>query len=116
MNLFQLIFLLVLIAFSVNQLLKLKNKPFLKIVYGLRWFYVVAIAFVVIADPDLSQPIAHAFGIARGADFVIYVSILWLLYKIYSQNQQITSLKEDIEKLIRHIALVSKKDDLSKDK
>lgn len=116
MNLFQLISLFALIGFSVNQLLKLKNKPFLKILYGLRWFYVVVIAFVVIADPNISQPIAHVLGIARGADFIIYVSILWLLYKIYSQSQQITSLKEGIEKLVRHIALISKKDDRPKGK
>ena len=105
MNLFQILFLSGLLILMFRQYLELKSKPILKVVYGMRWTFLVICAFVIIAYPPLSQRIATIFGISRGADFVVYVSLLWLLYKLYYLSKQVTELNEKIEKLSRKIAL-----------
>lgn len=107
LNIFQILFLLILFVALLKSLVELKNKPLFKVIYGTRWTVIISVAFILIANPQLSQKVAGLVGISRGVDFVMYVSLVWLLLKVYSQSKQLTKMSEDIEKLTRTIALSS---------
>ena len=64
--------------------------------------------------PDITIPIAHFFGIGRGADFVIYAAviiILRILFYLYGQSRR---LEQQITEIVRHLALTEKDSSHSK--
>ena len=60
---------------------------------------------LVILVPNITYPVAHFFGIGRGADFILYTAILILLritFYLYAQNQR---LEHQVTKIVRHLAI-----------
>jgi len=58
--------------------------------------------------PNITYPIAHFFGIGRGADFVLYTAViimLRILFYLYSQNRR---LEQQLTQIVRHLALTEK--------
>jgi hypothetical protein len=108
MNLFQVVTLSLIALFTISRVYRWREEPFLKIIFNLRWVAIFLIAFVVIAFPQVSTFSASVFGIKRGADLVIYVSMIWLLYKIQSDSERIERLESNLEKISRKIALKDK--------
>lgn len=73
------------------------------------WLALWSLAAVAIIDPSFSTYIAKIIGIQRGADVIIYVSIVLLFYLLFRVNILIENLKEEITKLNRQIALSNPK-------
>lgn len=105
MTLFQVITILFLGYFTVQQLRNIKSKSFLKLLYELRWLGLSSLAILVIAFPGVSSQLASVFGITRGVDIVIYSSIIWLFYRVYSLNEKVIQLEDKMDDLVREIAL-----------
>lgn len=74
------------------------------------WFFAVLLLshvgiIAVILFPNMTYPVAHFFGIGRGADFVLYTAviiILRILFYLYSQNRK---LEQQLTQIVRHLAL-----------
>ena len=61
--------------------------------------------------PYSTYPIAHFFGIGRGADFVVYTAILIILrilFYLYSQNRH---MEQKLTQIVRHLALTEETND-----
>lgn len=69
------------------------------------WTVVWALAFVAVLKPGLTTTLARQFGIGRGVDAIVYISIVVLFYLNFRQQVTIENLRHDITKLTRKIAL-----------
>ena len=99
------IFLIVFILFALSRVvLRLKSK---ELTFGefLFWFGLFAFALVGVIKPKFTTYAAEALGIGRGADVVIYASLVLLFYLIFRTNVLIENLKHDLTKVIQEMAL-----------
>lgn len=69
------------------------------------WIALWIAAAVVIADPDLLVRIAHFLGIGRGADLVLYLSILFMFVACFLIYLRFRRLDEQLTTIVRHLAI-----------
>lgn len=55
--------------------------------------------------PESTTVLANALGIGRGADFVLYLSIMVIFYLLFRLHIKIESISRDITKVVRKEAL-----------
>jgi hypothetical protein len=65
-------------------------------------------AATVIAFPDSTMVAARLFGIGRGADLVLYVSIILILYLLFRVYVRLEQLDREITQIVRAVALREK--------
>lgn len=71
------------------------------IVWGLVWVS----AAVVSVLPQTTDLLAARVGISRGADLIVYVAILALLFLVFRIVVKLESTQQEITKLVRSLAL-----------
>jgi hypothetical protein len=59
----------------------------------------------IIIFPDATSFVAHLLGIGRGADLIIYVSLLMSFYLIFKIHLMLARLEHKITAIVRVIAL-----------
>jgi len=69
------------------------------------WLILWMAAIVVILLPSTSFFFANLLGIQRGADFVVYISIILLFYMVFRLYVKIDSVEREITMLVRQIAV-----------
>ncbi len=69
------------------------------------WSVVFVSAIFGVLFPGETTRLARLFGIGRGADLVIYVSIIVLFYLIFRAYVLMENLSHQITELVRKIAL-----------
>jgi hypothetical protein len=69
------------------------------------WLVVWSGAAVAIAWPDLTQRVARALGIQRGADLVFYCAVLAMLGGFFVVSLRLRQLSRETTLLVRHLAL-----------
>lgn len=69
------------------------------------WLLIWTAAAAAIARPELTMIVAHALGIGRGADLVLYCTILAILVGFFSLFARLRRLEEDMTRLVRHLAI-----------
>ena len=65
------------------------------------WIAVLIFAFV----PGISTLLANLFGIGRGVDFLLYISVVVLFYLIFRLYVKTEKTEQEITRLVSHIAL-----------
>ncbi len=60
---------------------------------------------IAVLEPNLSQMLAGALGVGRGADAVFYLGLMGLSYGSFRIYLKIRNLEHQITLLTRHIAL-----------
>lgn len=73
--------------------------------------WILGTIFVLI--PDFSVFIAKVFGIARGVDVVVYISIICLFYFNYKVYSKINQINKRLKNLNTYLALDKIKEDSS---
>lgn len=86
--------------------LKNSNLTFKAFVF---WMVIWLAALIGIVNPDLTSRFAKVFGIGRGADIVIYLSIALIFYLIFRLSIFIENIRHEITRLTREIALLQVK-------
>ena len=71
------------------------------IFWSVLWIGIIAVALV----PSVTSPFASLFGIGRGADFVVYLSIIALFYLIFRVYVKAEKIEKNITRLVREISL-----------
>lgn len=71
------------------------------LLWTLLWIFIVIFAI----NPEFSEIFAHLFGITRGLDFIIIVAIIGLLYLCFKLYSKIEKQQEDINKIVRELAI-----------
>ena len=60
---------------------------------------------VVILFPDITMVFAQLLGIGRGADIVIYLSMILILYLLFKVGIRLERMDREITQIVRHLAL-----------
>lgn len=69
------------------------------------WGLLFGSAIVFVLIPDLTSDIAKSLGIGRGADAVVYTSIVVLFYLVFRLYVYIQDVRQDITDIVKTIAL-----------
>lgn len=108
MNLLQAFFIvsgvvISIIAFDIAKRQKFNALHFLV-------FIGIGIALLVFTFfPNVLDKMGHIFGIQRGADVLVYVSIIFLLYFVLLLLNKTEKNREDITRLVREIGVLEDK-------
>src|SRR4030042_1549196 len=87
--------------------LRLKDKSinlFQFIFCGLLWIGVIVVALV----PNITSFFSNLFGIERGIDLAVYLSIILLFYLIFRMYVKVDKIEENVTKVVREIAIRKK--------
>lgn len=69
-------------------------------------FFGVGILLIILTlFPGLLNRIGAFVGLQRGADFLVYVSIIFLLYGVFFLLQKVEKQRQDLSKLIQNLAI-----------
>lgn len=92
-------FLVILLAFQKRKrgLLSPRAAAF--------WIIFWLVADVAALFPGLSTRVANRFGIGRGSDFVLYLSIAVMFFLLFRLHIKIEMIQRDITKVVRKDAL-----------
>ena len=77
------------------------------------WLIVWVLAGVVIWQPGIASYFANKFGVGRGSDLAIYISIVLIFYLLFRFLMRLERMEKQITNLVSKIALSSadKKED-----
>jgi hypothetical protein len=78
------------------------------------WVFVFGGILTVVLVPSLSAWLARLLGIGRGADLVIYGSIVLLFYLVFRIYIQLENIEYKLTTLVREIALTQTQDSSAK--
>lgn len=105
--LFQSAFLLFSL-FAITTIARRKKEGFLGIIGAVLWVLFWIVADVAVFWPDTTSRVAEAFGIGRGSDFVVYVSIALIFYLLFRVHIRLERMEQNITKVVRDRALREK--------
>lgn len=69
------------------------------------WILFWGISIIVGIIPNSTNLVAKVFGVGRGADLVVYFSLIMLFYIVFKLLGRVYRLERDITKLTRYLAL-----------
>lgn len=72
------------------------------------WFILWLAVGVVVILPQTASFLANLLGVGRGADLVIYLSIVVLFYIVFRIFIRLDRLDREITKIVRELALQKK--------
>lgn len=71
----------------------------------LLWLFLWTGASVVILFPNSTAVLAHRLGIGRGADLVLYISVVLILYLLFKVYVRMEKVDREITQIVRTLAL-----------
>ena len=69
------------------------------------WSSIFGFGMIGILIPQISGEIAKRLGIGRGADFIVYVSIVILFFLVFRIYTYLEDIKSEIARLVREMSL-----------
>lgn len=75
------------------------------VVWGLFWIGVLILIF----QQNFVSSVAHALGISRGVDLVIYISLIVIFFMLYKVLIVINELERQITQVVRKTAIANAK-------
>jgi hypothetical protein len=92
---------IIAIVWFLFRYLNEKNSLLTVILWVLFWIIVSLFAIF----PDFSNAFAKLFGITRGLDFIIIIVFAVLVYTIFKLYTKIDKLEDDVNKIVKEVAL-----------
>ncbi len=99
------IILLALILFFISRVILRAREKVIPIKTAIFWLIIWLAALVGILLPKTTTQIAEIFGVGRGVDIIVYISLALLFYLVFRVYVMIEDLRRDITSLVRQIAL-----------
>lgn len=78
---------------------------------AIAWMTLWGAAAIAIANPELLVVVARFVGIGRGADLVLYLSIIFVFVAVFLIYLRFKRVDEQITQLTRRIAILSAEHD-----
>lgn len=72
---------------------------------ALFWITIWIAALIGILLPKTTTRVAEFFGVGRGVDVIVYISLALLFYLVFRIYVMIEDLRHEITEIVRHIAL-----------
>lgn len=101
----QLILLLIILTILIFVVVRFRKKELTPVQFVF-WFLVWIVGGIVVADPGIPQRIANELGIGRGADLVIYVAIIFIVFVLFRMLLRQERMEREITKVVREVALM----------
>lgn len=101
--------LIAFLLFAVSRVVLQLRQKNLNIANFTFWGAIFIAAIVGVINPYITSDIARVLGIGRGADVVIYFSIVILFYLIFRLTIALEELRYEITQIVREIALKNDK-------
>lgn len=98
--LFQIFFSLFAV-FAIISVFGKKRSGLLSVGGAIFWILFWLLAVVFVWWPDSTTILANKFGIGRGADLVLYVSLVIIFYILFRLNVKLELMNRDITKVVR---------------
>lgn len=103
-NLIQVV-LTVFIIFALSRVvLRLRDKQ-INIVQFLIWCTAWVAVGILVLLPDTTVMLARLFGVGRGVDAIIYISIALLFYLVFRIYVKLDMTEQEITKLVRETSI-----------
>jgi len=102
------ILVIIFAAFAISRSFLRFRKSSESLLEFVLWILVWSSVIVVVLYPEITAIPASLFGIERGVDFLIYISIMFLFYSMYRVYAKIEKIEQDITKLTRAMTLKKK--------
>lgn len=99
------IILSLFILFALSRVILQVKSGKLTIGSFLFWSGLFVFALFGVLDPKITTYAANLFGIGRGSDIVIYISIALIFYLIFRLSISLEETRREISELVRKIAL-----------
>lgn len=97
---FQLLFILFALL-AMSQVVRRKKEGLLSTLGLFFWIIVWIAAIGAVLYPDSTQFVADTFGIGRGTDFVVYISLAAMFFALFRLHIKIESMQRDLTKVVR---------------
>ena len=102
--LIQIIFLIIIFFILSRVVLRFKNKEItLKELIG--WILFWLMVAVAVIWPKNTDVLAKIVGVSRGADLLVYLSIVVIFFIIFKIIVKLEKIDKDITKIVREVAL-----------
>jgi len=99
------IVLVAFILFATSRvLLRIKEKV-ISVQAGFFWILIWLAAFIGVILPKTTTKLASYFGVGRGVDVIVYMSLALLFYLVFRIYVMIEDIRHEITFLIRQLAL-----------
>lgn len=99
------ILIIIFALFAITHTFKQFRRGKLKLAWLFIWIiFWVAVGFVTFL-PQTSDTFARVVGIGRGADLIVYLSLVVLFYLVFRLFVKIEDTEREITKLVRLIAI-----------
>ena len=69
-------------------------------------FALVGLGAAAVISPNLTNEVAHAVGVGRGADLVMYISIVSIFFVLVHYYTKFTELQRNSTQLARELAIL----------
>jgi hypothetical protein len=91
----------VILVQLIVRVIKDRTQFFKLLFWGLFWG--VSLIFIWLPTNTIDK-LGQLFGVGRGIDVLVYLSIIFLFYYIFRQNDKVNKLEKQITKLVRELA------------
>ena len=95
------LFALVAIRKTIRQYRAQKVSAHWFVVWSLFWIGVVAVALW----PHVTDQVVAWAGVERGADLIVYLSIVFLFYAVYRMLERMERQRRELTDLVRQLAI-----------
>lgn len=101
--------LILLIVFTFTRVLLRMKEGTLEFGAFIFWVSVWLCALIIVIWPGTASRIATTIGVGRGADAVVYISLVVLFYLIFRTNVALENIRHELTELVRQLALNDEK-------
>ena len=99
------IFLLAVVIFAISRVYLRLKEGVITTRMAFFWFLIGIAALFAITLPATTTKIAEFFGVGRGVDIIVYISLALLFYLVFRIYVMIEDLRHQITYIIREVAL-----------
>ena len=99
------ILLLAFVIFAISRVYLRLRENVISTRVAIFWFLIWIAALVGISLPATTTRIAGFWGVGRGVDIIVYISLALLFYLVFRIYVMIEDLRHQITYIIREIAL-----------
>lgn len=103
------ILMTIFVAFALSRVILRFREGKISFLAMLSWFFLWLAVETIIWLPEASTAIARILGIGRGADLIIYGSLVTLFYLVFRIYVKLEDIERQITTLVRKIALEKKR-------
>lgn len=99
------IVLLISTIFALSRVILRLREKVIPVKTALFWVFIWSAAIIGILLPKTTTKIASIFGVGRGVDVIVYISLVLLFYLVFRIYVKIQDIHQEITSIIRRTAI-----------